>query len=74
MFPIMTMSFFSDHYCKKKKKNYYSFFFSNNNVKFVLQQRNNPYILNSTVSYMVTAMPYRIQPSILPKHATSVSL
>uniref|UniRef100_A0A8C9XZ46 Integrin subunit alpha 8 n=1 Tax=Sander lucioperca TaxID=283035 RepID=A0A8C9XZ46_SANLU len=31
-----------------------------------LQRRNDPYILNSTVSFMVTALPYRIQPSTLP--------
>uniref|UniRef100_A0A4W6DQH9 Integrin subunit alpha 8 n=1 Tax=Lates calcarifer TaxID=8187 RepID=A0A4W6DQH9_LATCA len=37
-----------------------------------LQRRNDPYILNSTVSFMVTAMPYRIQPPTLPQHATSV--
>ncbi|XP_027142064.1 integrin alpha-8 [Larimichthys crocea] len=37
-----------------------------------LQRRNDPYILNSTVSFMVIAMPYRIQPSILPKRTTSM--
>ncbi|XP_028281620.1 integrin alpha-8 [Parambassis ranga] len=37
-----------------------------------LQRRNIPYILNSTVSFMVTSMPYRIQPSILPQHRTSM--
>uniref|UniRef100_A0A8C9XZY7 Integrin subunit alpha 8 n=1 Tax=Sander lucioperca TaxID=283035 RepID=A0A8C9XZY7_SANLU len=37
-----------------------------------LQRRNDPYILNSTVSFMVTALPYRIQPSTLPQHTTSV--
>uniref|UniRef100_A0A4W6DRW8 Integrin subunit alpha 8 n=1 Tax=Lates calcarifer TaxID=8187 RepID=A0A4W6DRW8_LATCA len=37
-----------------------------------LQRRNDPYILNSTVSFMVTAMPYRIQPPTLPQHATSM--
>ncbi|TMS11086.1 Integrin alpha-8 [Larimichthys crocea] len=37
-----------------------------------LQRRNDPYILNSTVSFMVISMPYRIQPSILPKRTTSV--
>ncbi|XP_032375332.1 integrin alpha-8 [Etheostoma spectabile] len=37
-----------------------------------LQRRNDPYILNSTVSFMVTAMPYLIQPSTLPQHTTSM--
>ncbi|XP_049903567.1 integrin alpha-8 [Epinephelus moara] len=37
-----------------------------------LQRRNDPYILNSTVSFMVIAMPYRIQPSALPQHTTSM--
>lgn len=37
-----------------------------------LQRRNDPYILNSTVSFIVTAMPYRIQPSTLPQHTTSM--
>ncbi|KAG7242073.1 hypothetical protein INR49_024119, partial [Caranx melampygus] len=37
-----------------------------------LQRRNDPYILNSTVSYVVTAMPYRIQPPTLPQHTTSM--
>ncbi|XP_041797478.1 integrin alpha-8 isoform X1 [Chelmon rostratus] len=37
-----------------------------------LQRRNDPYILNSTVSFMVTAMPYRIHPSTLPQHSTSM--
>ncbi|XP_070690877.1 integrin alpha-8 [Pempheris klunzingeri] len=37
-----------------------------------LQRRNDPYILNSTVSFMVISMPYRIQPSILPQHTTSM--
>ncbi|KAL7393182.1 hypothetical protein ABVT39_007592 [Epinephelus coioides] len=37
-----------------------------------LQRRNDPYILNSTVSFMVIAMPYRIQPSTLPQHTTSM--
>ncbi|XP_067457741.1 integrin alpha-8 [Thunnus thynnus] len=37
-----------------------------------LQRRNDPYILNSTVSFMVTAMPYRIQPPTLPQHTTSM--
>ncbi|XP_053182629.1 integrin alpha-8 isoform X2 [Scomber japonicus] len=37
-----------------------------------LQRRNDPYILNSTLSFMVTAMPYRIQPPTLPQHTTSM--
>uniref|UniRef100_A0A3B4XZ78 Integrin subunit alpha 8 n=1 Tax=Seriola lalandi dorsalis TaxID=1841481 RepID=A0A3B4XZ78_SERLL len=37
-----------------------------------LQRRNDPYVLNSTVSFMVTAMPYRIQPPTLPQHTTSM--
>ncbi|KAG7475000.1 integrin alpha-8 [Solea senegalensis] len=37
-----------------------------------LQRRNDPYVLNSTVSFMVTALPYRIQPPTLPQHATSM--
>ncbi|XP_051261232.1 integrin alpha-8 [Dicentrarchus labrax] len=37
-----------------------------------LQRRNDPYILNSTVSFMVMTMPYRIQPSNLPQHTTSM--
>ncbi|XP_040900044.1 integrin alpha-8 [Toxotes jaculatrix] len=37
-----------------------------------LQRRNDPYILNSTVSFVVTSMPYRIQPPTLPQHATSM--
>ncbi|XP_045901950.1 integrin alpha-8 [Micropterus dolomieu] len=37
-----------------------------------LQRRNDPYILNSTVSFMVTAMPYRIQPATLLQHTTSL--
>ncbi|XP_062256232.1 integrin alpha-8 [Platichthys flesus] len=37
-----------------------------------LQRRNDPYVLNSTVSFMVTAMPYRIQPRSLPQHSTSM--
>lgn len=37
-----------------------------------LQRRNDPYILNSTVSFMVISMPYRIQPSTLPQHTTSM--
>uniref|UniRef100_A0A8C5AZ44 Integrin, alpha 8 n=1 Tax=Gadus morhua TaxID=8049 RepID=A0A8C5AZ44_GADMO len=38
-----------------------------------LQRRNDPYLLNSTVSFMVTALPYRIQPTSLPHQSTSVS-
>ncbi|XP_076009857.1 integrin alpha-8 [Genypterus blacodes] len=37
-----------------------------------LQRRNDPYLLNSTVSFMVTAMPYRIRPPSLPQHTTSM--
>ncbi|KAK0134122.1 Integrin alpha-8 [Merluccius polli] len=37
-----------------------------------LQRRNDPYLLNSTVSFMVTALPYRIQPTSLPHHSTSM--
>ncbi|XP_054477173.1 integrin alpha-8 [Anoplopoma fimbria] len=37
-----------------------------------LQRRNDPYILNSTVSFIVTALPYRIKPSTLPQHTTSM--
>ncbi|XP_038125456.1 integrin alpha-8 [Cyprinodon tularosa] len=37
-----------------------------------LQRRNDPYILNSTVSFMVISMPYRVQPSTLPQHKTSM--
>ncbi|XP_030250142.1 integrin alpha-8 [Sparus aurata] len=37
-----------------------------------LQRHNDPYILNSTVSFMVTTMPYRLQPSALPQHTTSM--
>uniref|UniRef100_A0AAQ6AL65 Integrin alpha-2 domain-containing protein n=1 Tax=Amphiprion ocellaris TaxID=80972 RepID=A0AAQ6AL65_AMPOC len=37
-----------------------------------LQRRNDPYILNSTVSFMVMSMPYRIQPTTLPQHKTSM--
>uniref|UniRef100_A0A672Y676 Integrin alpha-2 domain-containing protein n=1 Tax=Sphaeramia orbicularis TaxID=375764 RepID=A0A672Y676_9TELE len=37
-----------------------------------LQRRNDPYILNSTVSFMVIAMPYRIRPTTLPQHSTSM--
>uniref|UniRef100_A0AAV2MCX5 Integrin alpha-2 domain-containing protein n=1 Tax=Knipowitschia caucasica TaxID=637954 RepID=A0AAV2MCX5_KNICA len=37
-----------------------------------LQRHNDPYVLNSTVSFLVTAMPYRVQPTILPQHSTSM--
>ncbi|KAJ0000357.1 hypothetical protein NQD34_012199 [Periophthalmus magnuspinnatus] len=37
-----------------------------------LQRHNDPYILNSTVSFLVTAMPYRVQPASLPQHSTSM--
>ncbi|KAL6109157.1 itga8 [Pungitius sinensis] len=37
-----------------------------------LQRRNDPYILNSTVFFIVRALPYRIQPSALPQHTTSM--
>ncbi|KAK2844506.1 hypothetical protein Q5P01_011165 [Channa striata] len=37
-----------------------------------LQRRNDPYILNSTVSFMVTAMPYRFQPPTFPEHSISM--
>ncbi|KAM8825876.1 integrin alpha-8 isoform 1-T1 [Synchiropus picturatus] len=37
-----------------------------------LQRRNDPYILNSTVSLAVTSMPYRVQPRALPHHSTSM--
>lgn len=37
-----------------------------------LQRHNDPYILNSTVSFLVTAMPYRVQPTTLPQHTTSM--
>ncbi|XP_034030821.1 integrin alpha-8 [Thalassophryne amazonica] len=37
-----------------------------------LQRRNDPYILNSTVSVVVTAVPYRIQPPALPQCLTSM--
>uniref|UniRef100_A0A8C7QC67 Integrin, alpha 8 n=1 Tax=Oncorhynchus mykiss TaxID=8022 RepID=A0A8C7QC67_ONCMY len=37
-----------------------------------LQRRNDPYLLNSTVSFRVTALPYRLQPSSLPQHTTSM--
>uniref|UniRef100_A0A665TF67 Uncharacterized protein n=1 Tax=Echeneis naucrates TaxID=173247 RepID=A0A665TF67_ECHNA len=41
-------------------------------VHTFLQRRNDPYILNSTVSFMVTAVPYQIQPQTLPHHTTSM--
>ncbi|KAM6968243.1 integrin alpha-8 [Aplochiton taeniatus] len=37
-----------------------------------LQRRNDPYLLNSTVSFQVTALPYRVQPPSLPRHTTSM--
>uniref|UniRef100_A0A3P9M956 Integrin subunit alpha 8 n=1 Tax=Oryzias latipes TaxID=8090 RepID=A0A3P9M956_ORYLA len=37
-----------------------------------LQRRNDPYILNSTVSFMVISVPYRSQPSTLPHRRTSM--
>lgn len=37
-----------------------------------LQRRNDPYILNSTVSFMVMSMPYQVQPSVLPQHTSSM--
>ncbi|XP_013888821.1 integrin alpha-8, partial [Austrofundulus limnaeus] len=37
-----------------------------------LQRRNNPYILNSTVSFMVITVPYLVQPSTLSQHTTSM--
>ncbi|XP_072316160.1 integrin alpha-8 [Eucyclogobius newberryi] len=37
-----------------------------------LQRHNDPYILNSTVSFLVTTMPYRVQPTSLPQHTTSM--
>ncbi|XP_077577577.1 integrin alpha-8 [Stigmatopora nigra] len=37
-----------------------------------LQRRNDPYILNSTVSFTVLAMPYRVQPPTLPHRTTSM--
>nr|XP_046158408.1 integrin alpha-8-like isoform X2 [Oncorhynchus gorbuscha] len=37
-----------------------------------LQRRNDPYLLNSTVSFRVTALPYRLQPSSLPQHTTAM--
>uniref|UniRef100_A0A8C7VKG0 Integrin, alpha 8 n=1 Tax=Oncorhynchus mykiss TaxID=8022 RepID=A0A8C7VKG0_ONCMY len=37
-----------------------------------LQRRNDPYLLNSTVSFRVTALPYRLQPASLPQHTTSM--
>ena len=39
---------------------------------FISKRRNDPYVLNSTVSFMVISMPYRIQPPTLPQHRTSV--
>ncbi|RVE62629.1 hypothetical protein OJAV_G00158900 [Oryzias javanicus] len=37
-----------------------------------LQRRNDPYILNSTVSFMVVSVPYRSQLSTLPHRRTSM--
>nr|XP_040020836.1 integrin alpha-8 [Gasterosteus aculeatus aculeatus] len=37
-----------------------------------LQRRNDPYILNSTVFFTVRSLPYRIRPSALPQHTTSM--
>ncbi|KAM9806298.1 integrin alpha-8 [Syngnathus typhle] len=37
-----------------------------------LQRRNDPYILNSTVTFVVLAMPYRIQPPNLPQRTISM--
>ncbi|XP_068614310.1 integrin alpha-8 [Brachionichthys hirsutus] len=37
-----------------------------------LQRRNDPYVLNSTVSFMVIATPYRIQPSFVPQRTSSM--
>uniref|UniRef100_A0A8D3DBV4 Integrin, alpha 8 n=1 Tax=Scophthalmus maximus TaxID=52904 RepID=A0A8D3DBV4_SCOMX len=39
-----------------------------------LQRRNDPYILNSSVSFVVTAMPYRIRPPTLPQHMGTLVL
>uniref|UniRef100_A0A7N6FJD8 Integrin, alpha 8 n=1 Tax=Anabas testudineus TaxID=64144 RepID=A0A7N6FJD8_ANATE len=41
-------------------------------VHTFLLRRNDPYVLSSTVSYMVTSMPYRIQSPTLPEHTTSM--
>uniref|UniRef100_A0A3B4C222 Integrin alpha-2 domain-containing protein n=1 Tax=Pygocentrus nattereri TaxID=42514 RepID=A0A3B4C222_PYGNA len=38
-----------------------------------LQRRNDHYLLNSTVSFQVTGMPYRIKPHTLPQQSNSVS-
>ncbi|XP_052350410.1 integrin alpha-8 isoform X2 [Oncorhynchus keta] len=37
-----------------------------------LQRHNDPYLLNSTVSFRVTALHYHLQPSSLPQHTTSM--
>ncbi|XP_076869244.1 integrin alpha-8 [Brachyhypopomus gauderio] len=37
-----------------------------------LQRRNDHYLLNSTVSFRVTGMPYHIKPHTLPQHSTSI--
>ncbi|XP_030641281.1 integrin alpha-8 [Chanos chanos] len=37
-----------------------------------LQRRNDHYVLNSTVAFVVTAMPYRIKPHSLPQQTKSI--
>uniref|UniRef100_A0A8C5EGI7 Integrin alpha-2 domain-containing protein n=1 Tax=Gouania willdenowi TaxID=441366 RepID=A0A8C5EGI7_GOUWI len=37
-----------------------------------LQRRNDPYVVNSTVAFTVTSLPYRIQSTTLPEHRTSM--
>ncbi|XP_019729162.1 integrin alpha-8 [Hippocampus comes] len=37
-----------------------------------LQRRNDPYVLNSTVTFTVLSMPYRAQPPILPQRTISM--
>uniref|UniRef100_A0A087XCN8 Integrin subunit alpha 8 n=1 Tax=Poecilia formosa TaxID=48698 RepID=A0A087XCN8_POEFO len=37
-----------------------------------LQRRNDPYVLNSTVSFVVVSVPYRVQPPALPQHRISM--
>ncbi|XP_036414462.1 integrin alpha-8 [Colossoma macropomum] len=37
-----------------------------------LQRRNDHYLLNSTVSFQVTGMPYRIKPHTLPQQSNSI--
>uniref|UniRef100_A0A3Q4AHF5 Uncharacterized protein n=1 Tax=Mola mola TaxID=94237 RepID=A0A3Q4AHF5_MOLML len=41
-------------------------------VHTFLQYSKSPYILNSTVSFTVITMPYRVQPSVLPTRNTSM--